>query len=188
MRQKHARWGKEILAVLLAREAYQVSASTVGRILHWLKARGLLKDPPRGGVTVRKRRPTHSYARRKPREYVVRQAGDLVQVNSMDVRPLPGVVFKHFTARDTVSRWDVVRVHPRATAKAAAQFMDDLLARMPLRVRAIQVDVGSEFCGDFEQACARRHVQLSVLPPRSPKLNGRVERAHRTHAEEFYEL
>jgi transposase InsO family protein len=27
-----------------------------------------------------------------------------------------------------------------------------------------------------------------VLPPRSPKLNGGVERAHRTHTEEFYEV
>jgi len=27
-----------------------------------------------------------------------------------------------------------------------------------------------------------------VLPPRSPKLNGHVERSNRTHNEEFYEL
>jgi transposase InsO family protein len=160
----------------------------VGRILGQLKARGLLKEPPRGWVTVRKRRLRRPYAKRKPREYAVRKAGDLVQVDSMDVRPLPNVVFKHFTARDTVSRWDVVQAHPEATAKAAARFMDSLLARMPFRVKAIQVDGGSEFCGEFEQACAQRHIQLFVLPPRSPKLNGRVERAHRTHAEEFYEL
>jgi hypothetical protein len=29
---------------------------------------------------------------------------------------------------------------------------------------------------------------MFVLPPRSPKLNGGVERTHRTHAEEFYEV
>ncbi len=27
-----------------------------------------------------------------------------------------------------------------------------------------------------------------ILPPRSPELNGYVERAHRTHSEEFYEV
>jgi len=27
-----------------------------------------------------------------------------------------------------------------------------------------------------------------VLPPRSPKLNGAVERAQRTHTEEFYQV
>jgi putative transposase len=188
LREKYPRWGKETLAVLLKREGYPGSASTVGRILRQLKSRGQLKEPPRGWVTVRKRRLRRWYARRKPREYAVQKAGDLVQVDTMDVRPLPGVVFKHFTARDMVSRWDVVQAHPRATGRAAAQFVDSLLARMPFRVRAIQVDGGSEFCGEFEQACARRKVQLFVLPPRSPKLNGRVERAHRTHAEEFYDL
>ena len=30
-------------------------------------------------------------------------------------------------------------------------------------------------------------MHLFVLPPRSPKLNGAVERANRTHTEEFYE-
>jgi len=30
--------------------------------------------------------------------------------------------------------------------------------------------------------------KLFILPPRSPKLNGRVERAQRTHTEEFYEV
>jgi transposase InsO family protein len=29
---------------------------------------------------------------------------------------------------------------------------------------------------------------LFVLPPRSPKLNGQVERSHRTHHEEFYQV
>lgn len=54
----------------------------------------------------------------------MREAGDLVQADTMDMRPLPGVVFKDFMARKTVSRWDVVQAHPRATAKAATQFAD----------------------------------------------------------------
>jgi transposase InsO family protein len=33
-----------------------------------------------------------------------------------------------------------------------------------------------------------RNIADTVLPLRSPKLNGRVERAHRTHREEFYEV
>jgi transposase InsO family protein len=55
-------------------------------------------------------------------------------------------------------------------------------------VRAIQVDGGSEFQAEFERECEKRGILLFVLPPRSPKLNGRVERAHRTHREEFYEV
>ena len=41
---------------------------------------------------------------------------------------------------------------------------------------------------EFETACETRGIALFVLPPRSPKLHGAVERANRTHTEEFYEV
>ena len=47
---------------------------------------------------------------------------------------------------------------------------------------------GSEFQDSFEEECQRRGIKLFVLPPRSPKLNRHVERAQRTHTEEFYEV
>jgi transposase InsO family protein len=59
---------------------------------------------------------------------------------------------------------------------------------MPFSIRAIQVDGGSEFQAVFEEECQRRNIRLFILPPRSPELNGYVERAHRTHTEEFYEI
>ena len=46
----------------------------------------------------------------------------------------------------------------------------------------------SEFQDTFEIECQRRGIKLFVLLPRSPKLNGHVERAQRTHTEEFYEV
>ena len=46
----------------------------------------------------------------------------------------------------------------------------------------------SEFRAAFESACRDLGIRLFVLPPRSPKLNGHVERPQRTHTEEFYEL
>ena len=45
----------------------------------------------------------------------------------------------------------------------------------------------SLFAAEFELACQKRGLHLFVLPPRSPKLNGAVERAHCTHTEEFYQ-
>jgi len=104
------------------------------------------------------------------------------------VHPLPGATRKHFSARDMVSRRDVVEVHQRATARAAAHFLGTLQRRMPFPIRALQVDGGSEFQASFETECQRREIRLFVLPPRSPKLNGQVERANRTHTEEFYEV
>lgn len=41
---------------------------------------------------------------------------------------------------------------------------------------------------DFEAACQDKGIRLFELPPRSPKLNGRVERLNRTCRDEFYDL
>ena len=188
MRERYPRWGKDKLVVLLRKEGWQVSTSMVGRILSYLKGRGVLKEPPRGRISARKRQKRRPYAVRKPKTYAVEEPGDLVQVDTLDVRPLPGVTLKHFTARDLVSKWDVLEVHTRATSNVAAGFLDSLQKRMPFEVKAIQVDGGSEFYGDFERECQRRGIELFVLPPRSPKLNGSVERAQRTHKQEFYEF
>lgn len=188
LREQYPRWGKDKLVVLLRQAGWQVSTSMVGRILTHLKARGVLREAARTRVSARKRLWRRPYAVRKPRDYPVHDPGDLVQVDTLDVRPLPGVVLKHFTARDVVSRWDVLEAHTRATATTAAGFLDGLLARMPFPVKAIQVDGGAEFQAAFEVACQQRGVRLFVLPPRSPKLNGCVERAQRTHTEEFYEV
>ncbi len=159
----------------------------VGRILTRLKARGVLKEALRRMLCSRRLRP-RPYAVRKPRDYRAHQPGDLVEVDTLDVRPLPGVIIKHFTARDVISRWDVVQAHTRATAATATAFLDTLLKRLPFPPRALQVDGGSEFAAQFEVECQRRGIPLFVLPPRSPKLKGSVERAHRTHTEEFYEV
>jgi len=80
-----------------------------------------------------------------------------------------------------------MEVRSRATASTAAQFLATLKSRLPFPLRAIQVDGGSEFMAQFEEACQQAGLRLFVLPPRSPKLNGQVERAHRTHIEEFWE-
>ena len=188
LREQYPRWGKDKLVILLHREGFNCSASMVGRILHKLKVRGVLREPIPNHISARKRRWQRPYAIRKPKEYVAKQPGDIVEVDTLDVRPLPGITLKHFTARDVISRWDVLEAHTRATSNTASGFIDVLLQRMPFPIRAIQVDGGSEFQDAFERECQKRGIKLFVLPPRSPKLNGHVERAQRTHTEEFYEV
>jgi len=60
------------------------------------------------------------------------------------------------------------------------------MASTPFLVKAIQVDGGSEFMAEFEEACQMHNIELFVLPPKSPKLNGHVERMQRTFRDEFY--
>jgi transposase InsO family protein len=186
-REEFPRWGKDKLAVLLQAEGRPCSTSMVGRILTTLRRRGDLKEPVRLRVSRRKRQP-RPYAIRKPKDYTVSLPGDLLEVDTVDIRPISGTVFKHFSIHDVVSRYDGLEIASAATASLAAKALDAVLARLPFAVRAIQVDGGSEFMAEFETFCQQRGLRLFVLPPRSPKLNGAVERANRTHTEEFYEL
>jgi transposase InsO family protein len=187
LREENPRWGKDKLAPLLQAEGWTVSVSMVGRILTALQKHGQLHPLAPPGVTRLRRRVARPYALRKPKDYPVTQPGDLVQVDTMDLRPIPGLILKQFTSRDRVSRWDVLSVGRQATAAAATRFLDALQARSPYVIRAIQVDGGSACMAGFEQACPQRRIRLFVLPPRSPKLNGCVERANRTHAEECWD-
>jgi len=188
LREENPRWGKNKLSELLHEQGVTVSASMVGRIMRRLKERGVLKEPVPNYVSASKRRRIRPYAQRKPKEYRASQAGALIELDTLDIRPLPGVSYKHFTAHDVFSRWNVLGIDTHSTAASASRFLDTLTQRMPFPVKAIQVDGGSEFEAVFEAECQRRGIKLFVLPPRSPKLNGGVERAHRTHVEEFYEV
>jgi putative transposase len=187
LRGEYPRWGKDKLGVLVWDQGHEGSVSTVGRILKQLKQRGELKEPKRRTISA-KRKSRRPYGVRKPGDYTAERPGDLVQVDTLDVRPFPWMTLKQFTARDVISRWDVIEARRRATATTAKEFIETLEQRMPFKVKALQVDGGSEFYSDFEEECERRKIRLFVLPPKSPKLNGCVERAHRTHTEEFYEV
>lgn len=176
LRQQYPRWAKDKIAVLLKGEGFQTSASTVGRIINHLKETGQLIEPKRRAVWA-KRRAKRPYAVRKPRDYGITKPGDLVQVDTLDIRPVPDTSLKQFTARDIVSKWDVLQARSRATAKTAKDFLDTVERRMPFPIKAIQVDGGSEFFSEFEEACKLKGIKLFVLPPKSPKLNGHVERS-----------
>lgn len=148
----------------------------------------MLKEPVRNHISAYRQGIKRPYGIRKPKGCEINEPGDLIQLDTLDLRPLPGVVLKHFTARDVISRWDMVNVYHWATAATACQFLDELEGRMPFPVRSVQVDGGAEFEADFELEYQRRNIRLFILPPRSPELNGCLERAHRTQTEDFYEI
>ncbi|MCX6570352.1 MAG: helix-turn-helix domain-containing protein, partial [Candidatus Aminicenantes bacterium] len=88
LRTKYPRWGKDKLVVLLRREGIRVSTSTVGRVMKRLKDRGVLVEPlnVRRAKEARKRRRKPRYAIRKPQGYRVTAPGDLVQVDTLQIR------------------------------------------------------------------------------------------------------
>ena len=55
-------------------------------------------------------------------------------------------------------------------------------------VQVIQTDNGSEFGSSFHYHVLDKGVGHHYIKPRTPRLNGKVERSHRIDAEEFYRL
>lgn len=123
-----------------------------------------------------------------PKDYQIKAPGDLMEVDTLTIKLLPNLVRYQFTARDVISKRDGLRVYSRQTSFCAALFLDYLEKKFPFKVKAIQIDGGSEFKKDFEEDCRKKGICLFVLPPHSPKLNGCVERANGTHRREFYEV
>lgn len=181
-------WGKAKIGPLVRELGFAVSDATVGRILGDLIKRGRVPAVPDllrkiGPRSASKKRP---YAVRKPKHVAFEKPGDVVQIDTLSISILPGLSIKQFTAYDPFAKWTVAKPYKRATAKNAAAFLKSVRAQMPDRVQAVQIDGGSEFMAEFEQACADAKIPLYVLPPRSPKLNGAVERCNGAWRYEFY--
>jgi len=190
LRNDNPMWGKRKLAVLLRREGFSASTSTVGRILGHLVARGAVVPVPilRRQPAARRIRLTtkERYARRLPRGRKAKSPGELVQIDTLFVNIRPDKPIKHFTAYDPVAKWTFGRVSTEASATSAKSLLDKLLREAPFPLRGIQVDGGSEFKSVFEAECQARGLEPFVLPPKRPDLNGCVERAQSTWRYEFY--
>ena len=181
-------WGKAKIVVKLREEGFAVSEATVGRILAHLVKRGAIEPVPvmRKAARTRKWTAKRRFAERLPRYAKATRPGQIVQLDTVYVTLAPGKHVKHFTAYDPVAKWTVAKAYNRATAASAAMFLDKLTAHMPFKVEAIQVDGGSELMAEFEDACQSRAIKLFVLPPKSPEINGAVERCNGAWRYEFY--
>lgn len=188
LRQQYPMWGKDKLAPLLWREGFDASVSMVGRILTSLVGRGVIVPVPQLRKSAKSAPKKHKrvWATRLPRGARPERPGQIVQLDTVHISLEPGKSIRQFTAYCPIAKWTVAKAYDRATAAAAKLFLDKLQDDMPFTVKGIQVDGGSEFMAEFEAECRRRDLRLFVLPPRSPELNGGVERCNGAWRYEFY--
>jgi transposase len=172
-------WGKEKIWVLLKKLGFKISLSTCGRIISWLIKKGEIRPSvikktkrKRGGFKFKR-----PWALRWLKGFKPREPGDLVEVDTLSIAISPGRVIKQFTARDVVSRWNVIEVFLSASSLCGKRFLEAFLSRVPFKVKAIKVDGGCEFEGEFEKECKSRGIKLYVVPPRRPEKQGYVDSA-----------
>jgi transposase InsO family protein len=93
-----------------------------------------------------------------------------------------------YTAIDDATRIRALKVYRRHTQANAIDFIDYVVEKFPFRICTIQTDRGHEFQALFHWHVADLGMEHVYIKPRTPQLNGKVERSHRTDKEEFYQL
>ena len=96
--------------------------------------------------------------------------------------------YYQYTAIDDCTRLRVLRAYPRNDQKIAIQFIDHVLSKLPFQVEKVQTDNGQEFGSAFHRHLLDMSIGHVKIRPRTPRLNGTVERSHRIDSDEFYRL
>jgi len=109
--------------------------------------------------------------------------GDRVQMDTCQIGP--GLY--QYTAIDDCTRWRVLALYSERSAANSLDFLDYLLEEMPFSIQRIQTDRGQEFFAyEFQERLKEYRIKFRPIKPRSPHLNGKVERSQKTDWEEFY--
>ena len=119
------------------------------------------------------------------------QPGHRLQMDVKFLERIPGTQKRlyQFTAIDDCTRLRVLKVYDACNQRTAIQFIDEVLRRLPFRVHVDsdrqrrRVPVRS-FTGTSRGSTSA----TSYIRPRTPHLNGKVERSHRVDDQEFYQL
>ena len=93
-----------------------------------------------------------------------------------------------YTAIDDATRVRALKVYGRHTQANAILFIEHVVKSFPFRIREVRTDNGHEFQAKFHWHVEDQGIRHAYIKPRSPQLNGKVERSHRTDEEEFYQL
>ena len=131
-----------------------------------------------GALVRRPRKPKPVWTR-----YAKASPGERAQ---MDLMYLPGGRYQ-LTLVDDCSRFLAATILEQRTTAAVSGVLPRLLKNLPFPVHCIQTDNGSEFGRDLTSLLQRLGIRHTRIRPRSPHLNGKVERVQRTVQEELWD-
>ncbi|WP_424947025.1 helix-turn-helix domain-containing protein [Candidatus Spongiihabitans sp.] len=175
LRRRYPLWGKRKIWKVLSRDqGLLLSISTVGRILDRLVRLKRVKPAAfyYGRVKPKRRRQFKHHAKRWQYGMRAKQPGELIQIDHMSVGLPAGFSIKEFKAACPVTGFVALKAYSRATSRNAKDFLIYLIEQAPFKIRLIQVNGGSEFRDEFEQACEA--LDLPLLRCRLKSRNGMV--------------
>jgi transposase InsO family protein len=172
-------FGPEKIADYLKRfHAIAVARSSVHRIL---RRHGLHRLPASQ---------KHQPHRKRWQRYEKPLPGHRLQLDVKFLERIPGTRkrFYQFTAIDDCTRIRILKVYDTCNQRTAIRFIDEVRQRLPFRIHVVQTDNGAEFQSQFHWHLEAQDIQHVYIRPRTPHLNGKVERSHRVDDQEFYQL
>lgn len=156
----------------------KISESTVSRVL---KANGVSRLPK---TAPKRALHTKRYAKKVPGHQVQ------LDVKFLKLKDEAGKTIKRYqyTAIDDATRIRALQIYPKHNQACAIKFMDYVIEKFPFRIGMVRTDRGHEFQARFHWHVEDQGIQHVYIKPRTPQLNGKVERSHRTDQNEFYQL
>jgi transposase InsO family protein len=127
---------------------------------------------------------THRYEKQVPGHHVQ------VDVKFLTLKQKKGAPVRRYqyTAIDDATRVRALKIYRRHTQANAIDFINYVVDKFSFRIRTIRTDRGHEFQALFHWHVADLGMEHVYIKPRTPQLNGKVERSHRTDKDEFYQL
>ena len=104
----------------------------------------------------------------------------------MDLLYLPEGRYQ-LTLIDDCSRFLAASVLSKRTCAAVCEALPHLLGSVPFAIRCLQTDNGPEFSQALTALLRRAGIRHVRIRPRTPHLNGKVERVQRTMREELWD-
>jgi len=169
LREKRNLGARRIQSELIREDETKLSLATIHKVLSDAQVPPS-KRPPRGKHTKRYSRPV---------------PGDRVQ---MDTCKIANGIYQ-YTAVDDCTRCRVLRIYKRRTAGNTLDFIDAVIEEIGFPIQRFQTDRGTEFFAYKVQERLHQYgIKFRPNKPRSPQLNGKVERSQKTDKVEFYAL
>jgi len=155
-----------------------ISESTVSRTLKTHGVGKLPKTAPRRSIHTKR------YAKTVPGHHVQ------VDVKFLKLKDDAEKLVRRYqyTAIDDATRIRALQIYEKHNQNCAIKFIDYVIEKFPFRISMVRTDRGHEFQARFHFHVEDLGIQHVYIKPRSPQLNGKVERSHLTDQREFYQL
>lgn len=181
LRKTNPVWSKYKLAVHLKKDDIVISPSAIARLLNKYH---LVSEKQSG----KRKQAMLNPKKRYPRDLIIKEPGDLVQIDTKYLVGIGGIKLYQFTAIDVLTKTRILDVSTSISSLQGRLFLKQCQAEFPFVIKAVQTDNGAEFLKYFHTHCQTNRIEHYFIEVKSPKQNSYVERSHLTDEQEFYQL